>query len=83
MDMRCPELAYITMATDSITCDFHKQVLEIQVADGAFNPNPALLSVNDVVAWTFHGLRHNDVCTVDDITQVLDAQNNSKTVSPR
>ena len=39
--------------------------------------------MNDVVAWTFRGLRQNDVMQVDSVDQILDAQFNSATIQSR
>ncbi|ELT90741.1 hypothetical protein CAPTEDRAFT_219540 [Capitella teleta] len=58
-------------------------VHEVQVTGGAICPDPLPISVNDVVAWTFRGLRQSDVQEITSVDKVLDAQHNSPTVAPR
>jgi plastocyanin len=50
------------------------QVHEIQVSANSIVPDPLAVSVNDVVAWTFRGLRQHDVAQIQTIDQVLDVQ---------
>jgi hypothetical protein len=58
-------------------------VHEIQVTGNAITPDPVTISVNDVVAWTFRGLKQSDVQEITSVDQVLDAQRNSLNVAPR
>ena len=46
-------------------------------------PDPLPINVNDVVAWTFRGLKQNDVQQVATVDQVLDAQTSSPALQPR
>lgn len=46
-------------------------------------PDPLPVNVNDVVVWTFRGLRQNDLARIETVDQILDAQQNCMVVSPR
>ena len=59
------------------------QVYEIQVTGTGINPDPVVIASNDVVAWTFKGLRQHDVVQVSTVDQLFDAQFNSPNISPR
>ena len=45
--------------------------------------DPCVVRVNDVVAWTFRGLRQHDLEQGDNLHQLNAGQQNSKTVVAR
>lgn len=59
------------------------QVHEVQVAAAGIVPDPTPISLNDVVVWTFKGLRHHNVVEVATVDQLFDAQFNSPNCQPR
>ena len=61
----------------------HIQVHEVTVNPNVISPDPVSVNINDVVAWTFKGLRQNDIERVRNIQDVMDIQAGGKIVTPR
>ncbi|XP_067685414.1 uncharacterized protein [Haliotis asinina] len=59
------------------------QVHEISVTSSEIKPDPVVIQVNDIVAWTFRNPRTFDVALVETVDQVLDAQFSEKVLAPR
>ena len=59
------------------------QVHEVQVTATGIVPDPMPVALNDVVVWTFKGLRHHNIVEVGTVDQLLDAQFNSPSCKPR
>ena len=62
---------------------YSPQVHEVHVTGNALSPDPVTINVNDVVAWTFRGLRQSDVQGIQSVDQVLDLQHTNAFVAPR
>ncbi|XP_046358181.2 uncharacterized protein LOC124136325 [Haliotis rufescens] len=59
------------------------QVHEISVTSSEIKPDPVVIQVNDIVAWTFRNPRTFDVALVETVDQVLDAHFSEKVLTPR
>jgi hypothetical protein len=45
--------------------------------------DPCVITVNDVVAWAFRGLRQNDVIQGNNLEELEAAEKTSKAIVPR
>ena len=74
---------YLKYQRSSVIFCISLQVHEVQVTATGIVPDPMPVALNDVVAWTFKGLRHHNIVEVGTVDQLLDAQFNSPSCKPR
>ncbi|XP_064633270.1 uncharacterized protein LOC135491376 [Lineus longissimus] len=67
----------------AVVVSTQSRVHEIAVNATGHSVDPLPINVNDVVAWTFKGLRQQDVELITNVDQILDAQHSSNVVAPR
>lgn len=58
-------------------------VHEVLVETASIIPDPLPIRRNDVVVWTFRGLKQHDLVRIENVGQLLDAQHKSIVVQPR